>query len=159
MFVDVTHTAGCSQGLTANLRRQDQYTRKKLLPSTAAAGHSVFSDARFRHSAARRNSRATARRRQKLVVGAVSTEQNTTALTPLLQLQKRLESSGASLDTLNLSYKQCVAARKLRHGEVLPYIGLTSLVPVQIERDCAACFADAPQHSRRLGCHPRRCSS
>ena len=51
-------------------------------------------------------------------MGAVSTEQNTRALTPLLQLQKRLESSGASLDTLDLSYKQCVAARKLRHGEV-----------------------------------------
>lgn len=119
MLVDFKQNVSLLQGLTTNSRRQDQYTRKKLLPCTAAAGHDVCRVARIRQNNARSNSRATERRRQKLIIGAVSTDQSPTALTPLLQLQKRLETSGASLDNLDLSYKQCVAARKLRHGETL----------------------------------------
>lgn len=38
--------------------------------------------------------------------------------TPLEQLQDWLNDSGGSADALNLAYANCVAARKLRQGEV-----------------------------------------
>lgn len=118
MAVEIQRPVSFSQRLASHLRSQDQYARKQLLPSTAAAGFSLCRAARIRQNVAHRICRASQEQRLRHVVGAVSTEQSSVTLTSLLQLQKRLESSGASLDTLDLSYRQCVAARKVRHGEV-----------------------------------------
>lgn len=51
--------------------------------------------------------------------------------TPVEQLQDWLNESGGSADALNLAYAKCVAARKLRQGEVCHYRpSLTALMLV-----------------------------
>ena len=95
---------------------RDHLARKKLRVSTAT--HGLARSAHLQPPTTRgHNAGANCRRRQQLVLAA-SAQQSTTARTPLLHLQERLQDSGATVDALDLSYKQCVATRKLRHGEV-----------------------------------------
>ena len=93
-------------------------TRKRLRACTAASGHNLPRTASVRHSAAISTGTGTDCRQRKTTSLAATSKQSTAVLTPLLQLQQRLQDSGATVDDLDLSYKQCLAARKLRHGEV-----------------------------------------
>lgn len=96
--------------------RDHLIARKKLRLSTAT--HGLTRSAHLQPPTTRHhNAGENCRRGQQLVLAA-SAQQSTAARTPLLHLQERLQDSGATVDALDLSYKQCVATRKLRHGEV-----------------------------------------
>ena len=116
MSLGVTHTRS-NLPLMPLPSSQDHYTRRTLSWCTAVAGHKVAFVLRVRQHAANAPFKSSGRRLHDIAAQTVRAEAST-ALTPLLHLQKRLESSGARLDSLDLSYKQCVAARRARQGEV-----------------------------------------
>lgn len=111
--------------MAASWQTQDHVARRRVRVHPAVAKHNTADAARIKQSNQHGACQCGRRRRHRVKVQAVSAETRT-ALTPLLQLQKRLESSGASVNNLDLSYKQCVAARKARQGEVLPSCCLVS---------------------------------
>ncbi len=116
-----------SQHSTEAFRCPDHsLARNSLRTCTLASGHNLSRAARLRHNAASIN--ATHGRSHKREAGALAAtaQQSSAVMTPLLQLQKRLQDSGAVLDALDLSYKQSVASRKVRQGEVATMLLLTS---------------------------------
>ena len=115
-----------SQHFTETLPCPDHsLARNSLRTCTLAGGHNLLRVARLRHSAASIN--LTHGRSHKRATGALAaaSQQSSAVMTPLLQLQKRLQDSGAVLDALDLSYKQTVASRKVRQGEVATMLLLT----------------------------------
>ncbi len=105
---------------TSGLCQEHLLARKRLRTCTTAAGHNVSGTARLRQNLAR-SYVLDCNTRHKRVMALVATSQQSTApSTPLLQLQKTLQDSGATVDALDLSYRQSVATRKLRQGEVIP---------------------------------------
>lgn len=104
------------EGKVAACAHDHLVARQKLRVSTAL--HGLAGSAHLQQPHKRlSNAGRTCRRAEQLVLAA-SAQQSTAATTPLLHLQERLRDSGATVDALDLSYKQCVAARKLKHGEV-----------------------------------------
>ncbi|DBA68672.1 TPA: hypothetical protein ACH3X2_013468 [Trebouxia sp. C0005] len=109
-----------AQQPTEALRCPDHsLVRNSLRTCTLASGHSLLRAARLRHSVANINATHGRSHRRGTDALAATTQQSSAVMTPILQLQKRLQDSGAVLDALDLSYKQSVAARKVRQGEVL----------------------------------------
>lgn len=96
--------------------REHSITRKKLRLSTAS--HSLARPAHLQPQSKRGHNAGGKCQRAEQIVVAASARQSMATGTPLLHLQERLQDSGATVDALDLSYKQCVATRKLRHGEV-----------------------------------------
>ena len=117
-------TCGCiasrlpdvSDTSVAACARDHLIARKKLRLSTAT--HGLARSARLQLPLTRHHNAGEKCRRSQQVMLAAPAQQSTAASTPLLHLQERLQDSGATVDALDLSYKQCVATRKLRHGEV-----------------------------------------
>lgn len=108
-----------AQQPTEALRCPDHsLVRNSLRTCTLASGHSLLRAARLRHSVANINATHGRSHRRGTDALAATTQQSSAVMTPILQLQKRLQDSGAVLDALDLSYKQSVAARKVRQGEV-----------------------------------------
>ena len=95
-----------------------QTVARKQLRACPVSTHSPIRSTRSRHNAAHTLDPNNRPRRKDTAIPAATAQQNTAAMTPLLQLQTRLQDSGATLAALDLSYKQTVAARKVRQGEV-----------------------------------------
>ena len=103
---------------SAAVLARDHFSRKKLRLATLTACHSISrSTVVQQHIAKPRTAEKRCRRNQR-DVSAAAAQQSTAARTPMLQLQERLQESGATTDALDVSYKQCVTTRKLRQGEV-----------------------------------------
>ncbi len=150
-----------SQHATEALRCPDHsMARNSLRTCTLASGHNLLRAARLRHSAA--NINATHGRSHRRETGAVAAtaQQSSAVMTPLLQLQKRLQDSGAALDALDLSYKQTVAARKVRQGEVAAILlltGNTHTAAGKVYKTITS--AGAFEHPWRCCCHKGGCCS
>ncbi|KAL3145868.1 hypothetical protein ABBQ38_015239 [Trebouxia sp. C0009 RCD-2024] len=108
---------GVVDGDVAACPRDHLVARPKLRTSTAL--HGLARSAHLQHPTPRGHEAGRKCRRAERLVLAASAQQGTATTTPLLHLQERLQDSGATVDALDLSYKQCVTTRKLRHGEVL----------------------------------------
>lgn len=116
---------GVVDGDVAACPRDHLVARPKLRTSTAL--HGLARSAHLQHPTPRGHEAGRKCRRAERLVLAASAQQGTATTTPLLHLQERLQDSGATVDALDLSYKQCVTTRKLRHGEVRPHLHLLLL--------------------------------
>ena len=100
-----------------------QFTRKAL-----RSKYTQSTAAEVRQSRRQKASDALQKRASKTRAAT----QSAGLATPLEQLQDWLNDSGGSADALNLAYANCVAARKLRQGEVCHYRpSLTALMLCQ----------------------------
>ena len=150
-----------AQQPTEALRCPDHLlVRNSLRTCTLASGHSLLWAARLRHNAAKINATHGRSHRRGTDALAATAQQSSAVMTPLLQLQKRLQDSGAVLDALDLSYKQTVASRKVRQGEVAAMLLLTCTTHTVAVKVCkTVTSAGAYEHPWRCCCHKGgRCS-
>jgi len=150
-----------SQHFTETLPCPDHsLARNSLRTCTLASGHNLLRAARLRHSAANINATHGSSHKSETVALAATAQQSSAVMTPLLQLQKRLQDSGAALDALDLSYKQTVAARKVRQGEVAAILlltGNTHTAAGKVYKTITS--AGAFEHPWRCCCHKGGCCS
>ncbi len=132
--------------------------RNSLRTCTLASGHNLLRAARLRHSAANINATHGSSHKRETVALAATAQQSSAVMTPLLQLQKRLQDSGAVLDALDLSYKRTVASRKVRQGEVATMLLLNILVQ-QGKTYKTVTSAGSFEHPWRCCCHKGGCCS